>query len=102
MHHPGVEGHYSKYSKTVPHRVLAERLEGVVGQEEVETRAIQIFKLTTLLIPPANRRKLQLLLKFIRKVKRFSLKQYCGSSQFCTRSNSGCQDFCCMFYPFQS
>jgi len=66
---PDVSDHYSKYSKTVPHHVLAERLHGLAGQTEaVETRAILIFKLITLLIPPANRRKLQLLLKFIRKV----------------------------------
>ena len=76
--------HYSKYSKTVPHHVLAERLHGLAGQTEaVETRAILIFKLITLLIPPANRRKLQLLLKFIRKVTNWSRTGTDPYSCFC-------------------
>jgi len=62
----------SRYSKTVPHTVLVDRLNQLAyqtsGAESLEERATAIFKLLTLLIPPPNRRKLQLLLKFIRKV----------------------------------
>jgi hypothetical protein len=43
------------------------------GQEgaaaNMEEKAVEMLRLLTLLLPPQNRRKLQLLLKFIRKVK---------------------------------
>jgi hypothetical protein len=35
----------------------------------LEEKAVAIFRLLSLLLPPENRRKLQLLLKFIRKVR---------------------------------
>lgn len=41
---------------------------GTRSPEDVAEMGIQIFKLLTLIIPPSNRRKLQLLLKFIRKI----------------------------------
>ena len=34
----------------------------------LEEKAVEMFRLLSLLLPPENRRKLQLLLKFIRKV----------------------------------
>ena len=39
------------------------------GAANMEQKAVEMFRLLTLLLPPQNRRKLQLLLKFIRKVK---------------------------------
>jgi hypothetical protein len=35
----------------------------------MEEKAVEMFRLLSLLLPPENRRKLQLLLKFIRKVR---------------------------------
>lgn len=64
-------GSGGRYSKTVPHKILMDRLNQLAenrSEESLNERAIAIFKLLTLLIPPPNRRKLQLLLKFIRKV----------------------------------
>ena len=55
--------------RTLPPRVLTDRLNQLPQNAgRVEEYAINVFKLLTLLIPPSNRRKLQLLLKFIRKV----------------------------------
>ena len=55
--------------RTIPPRILSEKLSQLpLNPGKVEEYAINVFKLLTLLIPPCNRRKLQLLLKFIRKV----------------------------------
>jgi hypothetical protein len=42
---------------------------GQEGAANMEEKAVEMLRLLTLLLPPQNRRKLQLLLKFIRKVK---------------------------------
>jgi len=56
-------------AQTLPADLLFEKLRQLPKQPgKVEENSIEIFKLLTLLIPPCNRRKLQLLIKFIRKV----------------------------------
>ena len=56
-------------AQTLPPDLLFEKLRQLPKQPgKVEENSIEIFKLLTLLIPPCNRRKLQLLIKFIRKV----------------------------------
>ena len=42
----------------------------------MEEKAVEIFRLLSLLLPPENRRKLQLLLKFIRKVPTGTVHRY--------------------------
>ena len=65
----GADLNYARLSKQVPHNVLVEKLQVLTSNPgKVEEMAIDIFKLLTLLLPPSNRRKLQLLLKFIKKV----------------------------------
>ena len=63
-------GNYARYSHSLPHSVLVEKLKSVAKSNPARTEesAVEIFKLLCLLVPPSNRRKLQLLLKFIKKV----------------------------------
>ena len=58
---------HSRYSKSGMSQSAVKQAEAR-SPEDVAEMGIKIFKLLTLIIPPSNRRKLQLLLKFIRKV----------------------------------
>jgi len=52
-----------------PVEALSAYRSGQEGAANMEEKAVEMLRLLTLLLPPQNRRKLQLLLKFIRKVK---------------------------------
>eukprot|EP00088_Acartia_fossae_P044573 TRINITY_DN4739_c0_g1_i3.p1 TRINITY_DN4739_c0_g1~~TRINITY_DN4739_c0_g1_i3.p1 ORF type:complete len:1187 (-),score=273.56 TRINITY_DN4739_c0_g1_i3:761-4321(-) len=69
-------------ASSLPAKLLTERLKQLPPDPiKVEENAIDVFKLLTLLVPPSKRRKLQLLLKFIRKV---SLNHELKLSSECT------------------
>ena len=50
-----------------PHQITSQHTQLAMSQDGIRS-AIDSFKLIGLLIPPCNRRKLQLLLKFMRRV----------------------------------